>query len=106
MEFSDRFTELYSDMGEICAYIFALRTAHDDKSASAIKNRITMQLMDEMTRPSFNKAEAMAGASDEYHTFLKERIEAYGDWDGVDHLRDSIKQYIINIGVRLSNTKY
>ena len=101
-EYSDRFTKLYKEIGPHCSETYGYRTMHDDKAASAIKARIARRLM-ETEKMTWNKAESLAAASQEYTDFLQERVFYYESWDSVDHLRNTIKQYIINIGLKISS---
>lgn len=104
-EYSDKFSKLYSDIIPVAAYIYSKRTEHDDKSCTAKKARICRSLTEKDPKLSWNKATDYASASEEYEEFLKERTYYYMLWENTTHLRDSIKQYSINIGSRLSNLK-
>jgi hypothetical protein len=103
MYYSDAFSELYTIIRPICAEVYGRRTEHDDKSCTAMKARIAKRLQEENQKMSWNKATEYAAASEEYKEFLAERVYYYTSWDSIQHLRDSIKQYIINLGQRLSN---
>ena len=101
-EYTDRFTRLYKEIGKYCSETYGYRTMHDDKAASAIKARIARKLMED-EKMSWNKAESLAAASSEYMDFLEQRVFYYESWDSVDHLRNTLKQYIINIGLKISS---
>lgn len=101
--YSDKFTDLYVDIGPYCAMVYGRRTEHDDKATGPARARIAKSLQEEDEKLSWNKVVEYASASEDYKDFLSERVYYYESWDSIDHLRDSIKQYIINIGQRLSN---
>ena len=105
-QFGEKFSALYNHLRPICAYIYGQRTRHDDKASTAFKNRIAKHIYDtwpEGSRKSWNKALELGSASDDYKDFLTERAYWYESWDSIQHLRDTIKQYIINAGQRLAN---
>lgn len=104
-DYADRFTELHTQIRPICTEVYGFRTKHDDKAATAIRSRIAQKLLEDKVVNSLNKAEQMAPSTDEYSEFLENRIFYYKSWDSINHLRESIKQYIINIGQRLSHFK-
>lgn len=108
-EYNDRFSYLYKEMRRYAKQVYGQRTLRDDKACSAKKARIARGLLREqpdlekgMGSLTWNKAIEYAASTDEYEKFLEERVEAYENWDSIVHLRDSIKQYMINIGGRLS----
>lgn len=103
--YSDKLTDLYEKLRPICADVYGIRTLHDDKASTAKKARIAKQMQEANTKLSWNRVTELAAASDEYDDFLKERAYYYECWESISHLRDSIKQYIINIGQRLSHFK-
>ena len=103
MYFSDEFTMLYGLIRPHCSIVYGLRTKHDDKACSAFKARIARNLQAKEPKLSWNKATEFAAATEEYKEFLEQRIVHYQNWDSISHLKDSIKQYVINIGMRVNN---
>lgn len=100
-KFSDDFTKIYHKLNKVASEIYGERTAHDDKACTAFKARIAIDI--NTREKSWSKCLELSAASDEYAQFLEERIFYYRSWDSVSHLRDTIKQYLINIGIRNSN---
>lgn len=100
--YSDQFTNLYRLIRPICKEVYGWRTQHDDKACTAFRAREAKKIMRD-EQASWNKSYEMSASTEEYEDFLKERIFYYESWDSVSHLRDTIKQYIINIGQRLTN---
>lgn len=105
LTYSDKFTDLYEQLRPICSDVYGLRTLHDDKAASATKARIAKRMQEEDPKISWSKVIEYSAASEDYKDFLNERAYYYESWDSMAHLRDSIKQYIINIGQRLTHYK-
>jgi hypothetical protein len=105
LNYADSFAELYAQIRPICAEVYEQRTRHDDKACTAFKGRVAYKIHDDNKKISLNKAEQLATGSEEYEKFLEDRIYHYKSWESIKHLRDSIHQYIINVGQRISQFK-
>jgi hypothetical protein len=78
-----------------------LKTTRDNEAARAFKARVARKLSENEPKLSWSKACDLALSSETYEKFLEERKEHYENWDSVSHLRNSIQQYMINIGLKL-----
>lgn len=111
LEYQNRFTDLKADLRSIHAEIARKYALHDDKSATAMKYRITVAISEGKIKNedgslryplcSINQAEKYAAGSDVYNDFIKKRAFWKESLINITNLRDDINSYLIEIATKL-----
>jgi|31_taG_2_1085359.scaffolds.fasta_scaffold03540_6 hypothetical protein len=96
LEFETRFNTLLGDFIPVHSRVYAIRTQHDDKHATAFKYRNAVEISKE-DKVSLNKAIDLSSGSVDYKEFLDDRVFWYESYNTVSGMVDSIKSYINNI---------
>lgn len=112
LEYQQRFIDLKADLRPYHTEVLAEAERRSDKSATAIKYRISAAMMrDEYvfegepvlydTPPSITHADKYSAASQKYKLFLEQRVFYKESLANIVDLREDMTSYINNISKRL-----